>query len=156
MPRYDPLNYLLAQSLMVVVIMRCRHSTASLAGSTARYLPFGDWRTEPTADETSRWYTGHVHDNLGRNDLGLIYMNARFHLPHIVRFASADSVVPGKENPQAFNRYAYVANNPLLFLDESGHCWGAFSFVRDINVGGYGYGTITTCSNIDQALTQTI
>jgi aromatic ring-cleaving dioxygenase len=59
--------------------------------------------------------------------------------------------VPGKENPQALNRYAYVANNPLLFVDESGHCWGAFSFVRDINVGGYGYGT--TCANIDQALT---
>jgi hypothetical protein len=35
---------------------------------------------------------------------------------------SADSVVPGAGNPQAFNRYAYTLNNPLKYIDPSGHC----------------------------------
>lgn len=48
-------------------------------GSTARYYPFGDWRTEPTANLTDRGFTGHMHNNLGSapDDIGLVYMNAR-------------------------------------------------------------------------------
>ncbi|MCI0579361.1 MAG: hypothetical protein L0332_09365, partial [Chloroflexi bacterium] len=49
-------------------------------GSAARYLPFGGYRgTPPTTNPalTDRGYTGHKHNN----DLGLVYMNARFYLP---------------------------------------------------------------------------
>jgi hypothetical protein len=31
--------------------------------SVARYLPYGRWRTEPTADLTDRAYTGHKHND---------------------------------------------------------------------------------------------
>ncbi len=93
-----------------------------IPNSAARYYPFGDWRTEPTADETSRWYTGHVHNNLSRNDLGLIYMNARFYLPGLGRFVSADTIVPDAANPQSLNRYTYVFNQPTNLTDPSGHC----------------------------------
>jgi hypothetical protein len=51
----------------------------------ARYLPFGGWRTEPGNLPTSRGYTGHAHNNLGSggaDDLGLIYMQARFYVPY--------------------------------------------------------------------------
>ena len=92
-----------------------------VTGSTARYYPFGDWRTEPTAAETSRWYTGHVHDNLSHNDLGLIYMNACFYLPGVGRFVSADTIVPDAANPQSHNRYTYVLNQPLRLVDPTGH-----------------------------------
>ncbi|MCP4428794.1 MAG: hypothetical protein GY803_30280, partial [Chloroflexi bacterium] len=53
---------------------------ALVPGSVARYTPFGDWRTEPTAGLTDQGYTGHKHNNLGggADDLGLIYMNARY------------------------------------------------------------------------------
>jgi hypothetical protein len=34
---------------------------------------------------------------------------------------SADSIVPSAGNPQALNRYAYVFNNPLKYVDPSGH-----------------------------------
>jgi hypothetical protein len=37
---------------------------------------------------------------------------------------SADSIVPGAGNPQALNRYSYVFNNPLKYIDPSGHCSG--------------------------------
>jgi hypothetical protein len=46
---------------------------------------------------------------------------ARFYLPRIGRFASADSIVPSFANPQALNRYAFVLNNPLKYTDPSGH-----------------------------------
>ena len=33
----------------------------------------------------------------------------------------ADSIVPQPGNPQALNRYAYAANNPVRYRDPSGH-----------------------------------
>jgi RHS repeat-associated protein len=43
----------------------------------------------------------------------LIYMNARYYVPSVGRFASADSIVPQPANPQSFNRFTYVLNNPM-------------------------------------------
>jgi hypothetical protein len=37
--------------------------------SIAPYLPFGDWRTQPSADLTDIGYTGHKSNNLGSNEL---------------------------------------------------------------------------------------
>ncbi len=90
-------------------------SGAPVTGSTSRYLPFGGWRTEPTSNLTDRGFTGHLHNNLGSgaDDLGLIYMNARYYNPYINRFVSADSIVPDPTNPQQYNRYSYVLNNPM-------------------------------------------
>jgi RHS repeat-associated protein len=94
--------------------------------STARYTPFGDWRTEPGTNPeiTDRGYTGHAHNNSpngSANDLGLIYMNARYYVPYLNRFISADTIVPDPANPQSFNRYSYVNNNPINYVDPSGH-----------------------------------
>ncbi len=98
-------------------------SGAYIPNSHAKYTPFGDWRTEPTATAGDRYYTNHKHNNLGggADDLGLIYMNARYYLPGVGRFASADSIVPNATNPQAYNRYSYVENRPNNFRDPSGH-----------------------------------
>ena len=41
--------------------------------------------------------------------------------PGIGRFASADTIVPDPVNPQSLNRYSYVNNNPLLYIDPFGH-----------------------------------
>jgi hypothetical protein len=49
-------------------------------------------------------------------------MNARYFLPYINRFISADTIVPDPKNPQSFNRYSYVENRPLVLNDPSGHC----------------------------------
>ena len=86
--------------------------------SEACYLPFGDWRVEPSHDLTDQGFTGQKHNM----DLGLYYYNARFYLPGIGRFASADTIVPDPVNPQQFNRYTYVLNNPLCFTASTGHC----------------------------------
>jgi RHS repeat-associated protein len=68
-------------------------------------------------------YTGPRHNNLGSGatDIGLIYMNARWYLPGLGRFISADTLVPNPSNPQSYNRYSYTNNNPLLYTDPTGH-----------------------------------
>ncbi len=84
---------------------------------TQRFLPFGEYRTAPSTEITERGFTGHRENR----DIGLTYMNARYYVPYANRFASADTIVPDPTNPQAFNRYSYVYNNPLNFVDPDGH-----------------------------------
>ncbi len=66
---------------------------------------------------TDRGYTGHKH----LAGLGLIHMNGRVYDPEIARFISADPHIQAPLNLQSFNRYSYVANNPLSLVDPSGY-----------------------------------
>jgi hypothetical protein len=50
-----------------------------------------------------------------------MYYNARWYDPMLGRFAQADPIVPGPGNPLAFDRYAYVFNNPLIYVDPFGY-----------------------------------
>ena len=97
------------------------HSTMSggtVAGANTYYLPYGSYRgTPPTQTLTDRDFTGQRENR----ELGLLYFNARFYVPSIGRFASADTIVPDPANPQSLNRYTYVRNSPLNFVDPSGH-----------------------------------
>lgn len=54
----------------------------------------------------------------------LYYYGARYYDPEIGRFISADTIVPDFTNPQSLNRYTYVLNNPLKYIDPSGHFMG--------------------------------
>jgi len=54
---------------------------------------------------------------------GLVHLQARYYDPRLGRFAAADTVVGEAYAPQAWNRYAYVQNNPLRFVDPTGHFW---------------------------------
>ncbi|MCI0580500.1 MAG: RHS repeat-associated core domain-containing protein, partial [Chloroflexi bacterium] len=92
-------------------------SGAEVTDSRAYYLPFGGYRVDPTQTITDRGFTGHKHSD----DLGLIYMKARWYLPGIGRFASADPIVPDYTNPQSFNRYSYVLNRSPVLTDPTGH-----------------------------------
>jgi RHS repeat-associated protein len=58
------------------------------------------------------------------DSVGLVHMNGRVYDPSIGRFVSADPTIPEPFNNQAFNRYAYVYNNPLNTIDPSGFCGG--------------------------------
>ncbi|MBU0493168.1 MAG: hypothetical protein KKA73_26840, partial [Chloroflexi bacterium] len=66
---------------------------------------------------TARRFTGQLEEST----IGLYDYGARFYDPLLGRFVSADTVVPEPGNPQAFNRYSYVLNNPLRYTDPSGH-----------------------------------
>jgi RHS repeat-associated protein len=89
-----------------------------VSGSETRYYPYGAQRgTPPTQSITDRNFTGQK-ENL---EIGMLYYNARFYLPNTNRFLTPDSIVPDPTNPQSYNRYSYVRNNPLMFIDPTGH-----------------------------------
>jgi len=48
-------------------------------------------------------------------------MGARYYDPALGRFVQADTIVPNPGNPQSLNRYSYVYNRPLVYVDDSGH-----------------------------------
>jgi RHS repeat-associated protein len=63
-----------------------------------------------------RGYTGHEH----LKTVGLIHMNGRIYDPVLRRFMSPDNFVQDKYNTQNYNRYGYVLNNPLIYVDQNG------------------------------------
>ncbi|MDH0864173.1 polymorphic toxin-type HINT domain-containing protein [Mitsuaria sp. GD03876] len=67
-------------------------------------------------DQDNSGYTGHEQ----LDQLGLVHMNARLYDPIIGRHVSADPTIPRPENLQAFNRYSYVLNNAMVYVDPTG------------------------------------
>jgi RHS repeat-associated protein len=89
---------------------------AVVAGSETRYTPWGEVRTGGTLP-TDRGFTSQRREAT----IGLSDYVVRFYDPYIGKFISPDSIVPGAGNPQAFNRFAMVLNNPLAYVDVDGH-----------------------------------
>jgi hypothetical protein len=46
---------------------------------------------------------------------------ARWYDPSLGRFSQADTIVPGASDPRAWDRYAYVKNNPINYIDLNGN-----------------------------------
>lgn len=63
-----------------------------------------------------RGYTGHEH----LQSVGLIHMNGRLYDAKLHRFLQPDNFVQDPSNTQNYNRYGYVLNNPLKYIDPSG------------------------------------
>ncbi len=84
--------------------------------ATVKYFPFGGARPDSDAPNTAKLFTGQRLDQTG-----LYFYNARYYDATIGRFISADTIVPDIYNPQAWNRYSYCLNNPLKYVDPSGH-----------------------------------
>jgi RHS repeat-associated protein len=91
---------------------------------THDYVPFGAelaTTLRETPEETHK-FTGHERDTDG-TVYTLDYMHARYYGAQWGRFSSVDPVLDVKTalgRPQAWNRYAYVRNNPLNFRDPTG------------------------------------
>jgi len=91
--------------------------------SFQRYYPYGEPRNDYNPDlPTDHTFTGQITDGLlDDGGTGLMYYGARYYDPQVGRFAAADTIIPNPNNPQDLNRYAYVRNNPLLYVDPTGH-----------------------------------
>jgi RHS repeat-associated protein len=51
---------------------------------------------------------------------GLYFYGARWYDAYLSRFTSPDTIIPNQYNPLAYDRYSYVFNNPIRFIDPSG------------------------------------
>jgi RHS repeat-associated protein len=99
------------------------------------YHPFGTYRDvgSPTGtyDYDAQFpdvnYT--FTDQEDDDDLGLYNYGARLYDPVLGKFISPDSIVPYPDDPQTLNRYSYVNNNPLRYVDPEGQ------FLIEIIVG---------------------
>src|SRR5262249_14427289 len=72
------------------------------------YRPFGARQSASGTAANDRGFTGHIEDA----STGLIYMGARYYNATLDRFISADTEVGHVLDPQDWNRYSYVDNNP--------------------------------------------
>jgi RHS repeat-associated protein len=78
------------------------------------YLPFGEIRQ---GGQEKFSYTGKEKDKA----TDLYYFDSRFNSPELRHFTQADIADPDLDDPQDLNRYAYVGNNPLSYVDPDGH-----------------------------------
>jgi RHS repeat-associated protein len=74
-----------------------------------------DWNPAVNSG-TDRGFTGHEQ----LDDIGLTHMNGRLYDAVIGRFLSVDKLVGDPADLQAYNRYSYVENSPLVATDPSG------------------------------------
>ena len=99
-------------------------STSSLISETGdttvvySYSDFGETE-EVVADTMGNeiCYTGAIYDK----ETGLYYMNARYYDVETGRFISQDTYRGEIENEETWHLYAYCANNPINYVDPSGH-----------------------------------
>jgi RHS repeat-associated protein len=110
------LYYLLADHLGSTSLVTDTDSEGGYVVSETRYKPWGETRLTNGTTPTEYTFQGQ-YSNVA--DFGLQYFNARWYDGSLGRWASPDSIVPS--GVQAWDRYAFVDNNPLRYTDPSGH-----------------------------------
>lgn len=82
--------------------------------------PYGEsWYTTGSSSPDQFMFTTYARDS----ESGLDYALARFYDSGMGRFCSADPIQGRPDDPQSWNRYAYVRNNPVNITDPSGKFW---------------------------------
>lgn len=87
---------------------------------TMKYYPYGAARTSTGSMVTDKLFTGQQKESLVPDTLGLYDYGARFYSTLTGRFLSPDPLIGTPGDPQMLNRYSYVRNNPLIFVDPTG------------------------------------
>src|SRR5258708_1809499 len=127
-------------------------STAVISDSTGnslvkeKFSALG-WNENTSAEEatmatvTRHEFTG--HEGLDNAGLWMVNMNGRIYVPSGSTFLSPHPTIAYPRNSQSYNRYSYVNNNPLTYIDPTGFA----DCVADEAVGCVGI-TVTCHINI--------
>jgi RHS repeat-associated protein len=97
------------------------------SGALVERLSYDAWGKRRNLDGTDSATPIVAIDKRGYTDqeeldnLGVVNMNARIYDPVIARFVSPDPIIQRPFGPQTHNRYSYVSNRPLRFVDPSGY-----------------------------------
>jgi RHS repeat-associated protein len=115
------------------------------------YFPFGTYRESVDYDagfpDVFYTFTGQEDDD----DLGFYNFKARIYDPVLGRFISPDTLIPSPEDPQAMNRYSYAMNNPLIYVDPTGHIFTLYhipiTFTAELLRGNSFWGALKVAYN---------
>ncbi len=117
----------------------------------------GRWRSLPArpgsasllfgaSDGVEQKFTGQIRDS----ETGMDFFTARYYGSALGRFMSPDPANAGADatDPQTWNAYAYVRNNPLALVDPLGLChMGADNVAYDDEPGDCGGGSVTVTAS---------
>ena len=116
-----------------------QESTSSLvkedgsADATYQYTDFGE--TTIQGDDQAKnevCYTGGIYDQ----STGLYYLNARYYNPEDGRFMTEDTYRGDTTKSETGHLYVYCANNPVNYVDPSGHFLVSTAVLVGVGVGG--------------------
>ncbi|MBE9918399.1 hypothetical protein G8C92_30860 [Paenibacillus donghaensis] len=82
-----------------------------------QYDEWGNILSEQEQIQNSFKYAGEILDE----ETGYYYLRARYYDPMDGRFISKDTHEGDITNPLSMNLYTYVHNNPLIYVDPTGH-----------------------------------
>ena len=98
-------------------------STSLLTNTTGAFVcredhyEFGAMKSQTIGGLTKYGYNGKERDN----ETNFYDYGARPYAAKWFKFATADNLIPDPSEPKDLNRYAYVGNNPLQYIDPTGH-----------------------------------
>ncbi|WP_193774783.1 S8 family serine peptidase [Vallitalea guaymasensis] len=81
------------------------------------YDSFGNQNNIDSMDTNPFRYSGEYFDK----ETGTIYLRARYYNPNNGRFITEDSYTGNPADPLSLNLYTYCHNNPIYYIDPSGH-----------------------------------
>jgi RHS repeat-associated protein len=126
-----------------------RINTNELGAVVSRhdYRPYGEEVTERThahyvGDTVRKQFTSYERDD----EIDLDFAQARYYNKNHGRFTTVDPLMASADiiNPQTFNRYVYVGNNPMNITDPTGEIWGVSGdtvrwFANEAAMGAEGF-----------------
>ena len=114
---------------------RVQLNSAGQVEGTDASLPYGDGFAQTASDDPT---TQHYAQLSFDAETGLDHAEARQYAPWMGRWTAPDPYNDSYDlaNPQSLNRYAYVNNNPLGFVDPSGEAGGVTGWGGVCKIGG--------------------
>lgn len=111
--------------------------SAGAVMATYSYSPYGEI-TSSTGSVTNPYRFGGSYGAYTDVSTGLLKLGQRYYDPALGRWTQPDPLLH-LDDPQQWNRYAYVAGNPVNFVDPSGTEW-TFCSVAGLATGIAGMG----------------
>nr|WP_243182915.1 RHS repeat-associated core domain-containing protein [Anaerosolibacter carboniphilus] len=84
---------------------------------TYQYDAFGNIKEKTYSKPNPYTYAGYRYDE----EMDLYYLNARYYDPKIARFLTEDTYRGRLSDPLSLNLYTYCHNEPIMYIDPSGH-----------------------------------
>ena len=119
----SPLIILLYHVRRKTVLFSIAYPVANLTDTdgivikTYKYDAFGVEKNIDYADTNAFRYCGEYYDK----ETATIYLRARYYNPNNGRFTQRDSFAGKQGDPLSLNLYTYCHNNPICYIDPSGH-----------------------------------